>query len=378
MSLDIGPDRSLSPTIAQEHRPEQAASPIDPGIAALQQVTNAAVTQAYGRENADVAGARLEELGQFDRERAVEVVRDNPEALGPVQNPVAAERLAAALPSIYASTDIARPPITAETLERDGVTYAVQGLDRVRDEQGAPHLVGSSNEQAVAYLDREGHWPYTIHIRAFHPDAEFVTGYRGDNRKFSTSLEAGTTSRIHQVVNLDTGPDTLTSPRPISDPSHHDWYPDRFNDRAAQPTGRAYNYDVQNNTFGNEIHSFSTEFAGHNALIDSSPDINVNGSFSITESIETGKLHISARVNGDHFPNTEAFIVDRFGTALFIGTATKTGNELQSLSGDNHRAIFKSDFAANINSQGHFTGVTYRGRDYSVNQWNDFVRDHPQ
>lgn len=186
MSLDIGPDRSLTPALAQT--PTQPVAPIERGLAGLEHVTRGAVAQVYGPENADVVGARLEELGQFDRGRAVETMRDRPEALGPAQNPAAAERLATALPEIYASTDIARPPITAESIERDGVTYAVQGLDRERDEQGATHLVGSSNEREVAYMDRDRQWPYTVHIRAFHPDAEFMTGYRGDNREFLRHL----------------------------------------------------------------------------------------------------------------------------------------------------------------------------------------------
>ncbi len=316
MSLDIGPDRSLTPAVAQEQAPERPAAPVDPGLATLQHLTDGAVAAAYGPENAAVAGARLTELGHFDREQAVAVLRDTPEALGPVQDPAMAARLAEALPSIYQSTDIARPPVTAETLERDGVTYAVQGLDRVRDEQGATHLAGSSDRQAVAYVDRDRQWPYTIHIRAFHPDAKFMTGFRGDNRDFSTSLDV--TSRIEQTIILGTGNGSgrVRPLQPTSDPSHHDSYPDFLNDRVAQPTGGVSHYTSVQNPYGNETEAFRTHFEGHNRLIPIQIDINVNGRFTVSEDLSEDKLYLTARFDGDNFPNTEAFITDRSGISV--------------------------------------------------------------
>lgn len=379
MSLDIGPDRTDRAGLSQEQSPAQPTPPIDPGLAALQRLTDGTVSRIYGPENAALAGARLEEIGHFDREQAAAVLRDAPEALGPVQNRATAMQLAEALPSIYASTDIARPPITTETLERDGVTYAVEGLDPVRDERGATHLVGESNEQAVTYLDRDRHWPYTIHIRAFHPDAEFMTGYRGDNRDFSTSLDV--TSRIQQTIVLGagTGTDRVRSLRPTSDPSHHDAYPGFMNDVAAQPTGGVTAYSSVQNPYGNETEIFRTHFEGHNRLIPISIDINVNARFTVSEDLPNGKLYVTARFDGDNFPNTEAFITDKSGRSVFIATETLHGNELINLIGHNHNTIMRARLIINIDQGGGFTGVTGPDQQiYSVDAWNDHVRQNPQ
>ncbi len=377
MSLDIGLDRSLTQDVSRNQGVTQTVTRIDPGIAALQQVTNAAVTQAYGHANADVAGARLEELGQFDRERAVETVRDNPGALGPVQDRAAAARLAKALPVVYASVDIARPPITAGTLEHDGVMYAVQGLNRVRDESGATQLAARSNERAVAYLDRERGFPYTFHIRAFHPDASFggvpllVPDFTGDDRGFSTSLRVS--SRVQQTIVLDTSDDTLTT-EDGSSPSHHPWR----ESREADPTSSIDRRRVTVVDSEREGHVFDTQVQGSNPLVPGSPNIDVDGHFNVYEDLANGRLTIESRFTGDNFPNTEAFVTDNRGTSVFLSVAKYEGSPL-SLMGENHnRLIMQSNIQISLSQNGAFTGITSNGRTYTPSQWNNFVRQNPQ
>ncbi len=378
MSLDIGPDRSLALDVSRDQDATQTATSIDPGIAALQQVTNAAVTQAYGRENADVAGARLEELGQFDRERAVETVRDRPETLGPVQDPAAASRLAEALPVVYASTDIARPPVTAETLERDGVTYAVQGLDRVRDDQGTTRLVGQSNEQAVAYVDRERGFPYTFHVRAFHPDSTFGGGFDGDNRGFSTSLDV--TSRIQQEITLNTSTDQI-SQRSWSDQSVYKdptGLTDRALRRTAVPESGVSDYRLNNANEAVETHTFNTSVQGNNPLVPGSPNIDVDGRFTVTEDLARGQLRVQAQFNGDNFPNSESFVTDSRGVAVSIAAGTLAGTPFSLVGEHADRPIMNADLIIKLDGQGNFTGVTSGGRDYTIAQWNAQVQQNPQ
>ncbi len=379
MSLDIGPDRPDRADLSQEQTLTRSAPPVDPGIAALQQLTNGAVSQIYGRENAGMAGARLEELGHFDREQAAEVLRDNPEALAPVQDRAVAAQLAEVLPSIYASTDIARPPVMAETLERDGVTYNIEGLQRVRDERGATHLVGASNEPSVAYLDRERGFPYTFHVRAFHPDASFGGGFDGDNRSFSTSLDV--TSRIQQEVTLDTSTDGLTQ-RSWSDESHNPYYPlisPWLPTRATEtPESGTHSHRVQNSGADVEQHSFTSYVQGNNPLVPGSPNIDVDGHFTVTEDLARGRLHIRATFKGDNFPNTESFVTDRGGHAVFIATGTLDGSPLDLIGEHQDRQVMRADLEVHLDRNGMFTGVSSGGRDYTVAQWNTRVQQNPQ
>ena len=376
MSLDIGPDLPERPGLGQEQSQQKpAAAPVDPGLAALQQLTDGAVSQIYGSENAAVAGARLTELGHFDRDQASAVLRDNPEALGPVQDRALATQLAEALPSVYASTDIARPPITAETIERDGVTYAVQGLDRVRDEDGATRLVGRSNEPNVAYVDRERGFPYTFHVRAFHEDTSFY-GFSGDNRGFTTSTALGVTSRVQQTIVLDTRDDTLRQTS-RSDPTHGLGQTDTAVPESGVITGPNR---VVNRGEAVETHTFGTYVQGANPITPAglTPNIDVDGRFSVTEDLERGILHVDATFKGDNFPNTEAFVTDSRGESVFIAVATRTGTPL-SLRGENaDNPIMNGSMDIRLDSNGRFTGVSQGGREYTVQQWNNHVTDAPQ
>lgn len=375
MSLDLAPDRTERAGLSQDQGPTQTAPTADPGLTALQRLTDGAVSQIYGRENAGLAGARLEELGQFDREQAATVLRETPEALAPVEgNRAVATQLADALPAVYASTDIARPPVTAETIERGGVTYAVEGLQRVRDERGATRLVGASNEPAVAYLDRERGFPYTFHVRAFHPDKSFY-GFDGDNRGFSTSLNV--TSRVQQTITLDTSTDRLTQSSSSSPTG------DVFGrtGQATPESGFIGGDRVVNQGEAVETHSFDTYVQGSNPLTPAfaTPNIDVDGHFNVTEDLARGRLHIDAAFKGDNFPNSEAFVTDSQGTSVFIAAGTLSGNPITSLPGENaNRPIMNATFDIHLDSAGRFTGVTAGGRDYTVQQWNDRVTGNPQ
>lgn len=53
----------------------------------------------------------------------------------------------------------------------------------------------------IRFIDPDGKWPYGITIRAFAPFETFGGGFDGDNRSFSTDLNAS--SRLAQSYTMD-------------------------------------------------------------------------------------------------------------------------------------------------------------------------------
>ena len=173
----------------------------------------------------------------------------------------------------------------------------------------------------VVFLDPDGNWPYRIFFRSFHPDYSFgsalyglTKGFAGDDRPFS--LSDNVTSRIvHQVV-ADPAVGTVSytgrgKSGTYSDWSHHPiWGTAKDN-----PNGYVGNIESTINSI-----SFLTGYDGKNPLIWSifpNPKINVDAKLSIAQVGDV--LTITGKVNGDDFPNTEAFIEDPSGNRLFLG-----------------------------------------------------------
>ncbi|MFN8181799.1 MAG: RHS repeat-associated core domain-containing protein, partial [Bacteroidia bacterium] len=61
----------------------------------------------------------------------------------------------------------------------------------------------------ILNIDPDGAFPYTIHVRSFHPQASFGGGFMGDNRGFSNNPSAS--SRIGQHFTFDPSKGLLTN-----------------------------------------------------------------------------------------------------------------------------------------------------------------------
>ena len=114
--------------------------------------------------------------------------------------------------------------------------------------------------------------------------------------------------------------------------------------------------------------SFQSEIEGANPLTPKAltPNIDVDGIFSISSNQETGILSISANITGDNFPSTESFISDSAGNSVFIGISALQGNPFTSLKGEGGKEMINTNPQINFDSNGTFQNVNYNGQQYSV------------
>ena len=153
-----------------------------------------------------------------------------------------------------------------------------------------------------------------------------------------------------------------------SDPTHH---PLLGTDTA--PSRNALR-DVQigKTSTGSKQVNFQSEIEGANPLTPGfiTPNIDVDGNFSISSNEETGVLDISASITGDKFPSTESFITDSAGNAVFIGVGALEGNPFTSLKGEGGKNIINTNFQINFDSNGIFQNVIYNSQQYSLQDYN--------
>ena len=219
-------------------------------------------------------------------------------------------------------------------------------VDKIADKLPAfsPYVYAINNP--LAFIDPNGEFPFTFHIRSFHPDKTFGGGFSGDNRVFTTGQDV--TSRIRQNFTLETDNGSISGGKPISDPSHHPI----LGTATATPTGNISPVDMLTSTEGS-VFNFSSEYAGSNPLVMGSPDIDVNVSFSVIENRDNGTLTISFTGMGDGFPNTELFVEDANGNSIMLDTSQLTGTPFKLIGGADTK-IFSGSLTIQINSDGTF------------------------
>ncbi|WP_418498962.1 RHS repeat-associated core domain-containing protein, partial [Flagellimonas sp.] len=243
-------------------------------------------------------------------------------------------------------------------------------IDPLADTYSYQSPYNFSENRVIDAFELEGLEKVSIHNRAFAPFDTFGGGFSGDgkNRGFTTSGKV--TSRVSQTVDIDFNQNTPTvsDGQQVSSMSHHRIW---GTDRAPVKEGLK-NVKTGETTTGAKQVSFQTEIEGANPLTppEVTPNIDVDGTFSISSNPETGVLSISANITGDNFPSTESFISDSAGNSVFIGVSALQGSPASSLPGEGGKEMINTDLQINFNSDGVFQNVIYQGQQYSIQDYN--------
>ncbi len=220
-------------------------------------------------------------------------------------------------------------------------------------------------DNPVLFIDPDGQFPYTFHVRAFAPPNAFKgSGFHDDKRGFSTSTSE--TSRIKQSFTVDPTARTSSGGTPTSDPTY--W--NGLNTGTATNRGGVSKAEFGTNSVGSAMASVSAAFDGSNpAFKGAAPDISVSTAISITENLQTGQVFVSLDLSSKQFPATESFVQDAAGNAVFLAGAAAFGTA-GDLVGSDQAKVASVDLVIGINDKGIFQNVTMSGKTYSIEQFN--------
>ena len=222
----------------------------------------------------------------------------------------------------------------------------------------------------INFIDPTGAIPYPITIRSYHPGKTFGGGFGGDSRGFSH--RSGVTSRVTHTVVADAAVGTLSYNSDRNTKSSRSHHP-ILGSAQENPNGYANITSAEGSTL-----SFETGYEGTNPLTPGAPAIDIAAGLSITEDLDAGFLTISGSVNGDDFPNTEAFITDPSGQSVFIGGDVRGGNNPGKLFGGAEERVMDVGFQIKIDGDGNFQNVLYKGQEYNVVDYNNlFIDQNP-
>ena len=225
----------------------------------------------------------------------------------------------------------------------------------------SPYVAFADNP--IMFIDEDGRYPYTFHIRAFAPPGAFKgSGFQDDNRGFSTSMSA--TSRIKQNFTVDPTNQIFSGGTPTSDPTI--W--NGMSLIATDEGGAAASFGK--NSFGSATAGISANFEGSNPFFGgAAPDIEVNSAISITENLKTNQVFIALDISSKQFPATEGLIQDNAGNTIFLAGAAAYGNAGNLVNADKKQAA-TVDLIIGINDQGAFQNVTMGGKQYNLEEFN--------
>ncbi|MBK9730302.1 MAG: hypothetical protein IPO83_03270 [Chitinophagaceae bacterium] len=234
----------------------------------------------------------------------------------------------------------------------------------------------------ILYMDPDGEYPISIHLRSFAPFDYFgpgaLWGGDGDNRPFSTSSQFS--SRIRMVTNYETETQVGQSAA-FGSASHSKYgayaYSDAYlNDGKRQITTQGSSFD---------LHLYGKNEALFPSSVGPSPGERMNPTYDIDLhnrlSIDAmdGMLSISGQINGDQFPSTELFVSDDYGTSIFLGTAPTSYGPIEGptkqLRGDKDLPMINVNIRISVGENGAFQGVYNQDNDgneiiISPDAWN--------
>lgn len=158
----------------------------------------------------------------------------------------------------------------------------------------SPYAAMANNP--ILYIDPDRQFPYTFHIRSFHPNATFGLGFMGDNRSFANNPSSS--ARIVQHLTFDPSTGQHSNRGIASNFSMHSaGLVGSATGRIPLPSSmfichenpQETHFDV---TGGNGSYNISTGFEGANRLTPSlfTSMIDVYSSFSVTENLEKGGI----------------------------------------------------------------------------------------
>ncbi|MEP5611545.1 MAG: hypothetical protein ABJP45_04815, partial [Cyclobacteriaceae bacterium] len=224
----------------------------------------------------------------------------------------------------------------------------------------------------ILFVDPDGAWPYTFHIRSFVKQKSFAGGFKGRGSGYSTNV--GASSKIHQWVTYETNGNYIADQGFKTNVSM--WGPGL----TRVPTNLAVGVVDPSGSASATAAGFAGNFSGANAVTAKwgwgalgaiQPNIDVRYNVAFNES-DDGLLSLSFQAEGDGFPDLEAFVTDRKGNQVFTGGYSKNsyGSPYWSLAGEGNSQMLNSNFQIITNGKGVFTGVRYGDKDYTLEEWN--------
>lgn len=249
---------------------------------------------------------------------------------------------------------------------------------------------------------------YEFNIRSFHPEKSFGwsgLNFSGDNRGFSLkpSGKRIATSRIWHKFTLNTSDGGILFTGTESDSSHAAWSdkPFSYSDSDLKPRSQFFRMLPKRAVDGRINLRAKGKYHGSNHAMPGSPemqkatgttyvpDINVEYEIFVTVDQSSPHIDVGILVKGDGFPNTEAFIADPTGNAVFLGTHIREGAAPLTLAANFTHKLFGIVIRLAINDKGSFTGTVEDegGRfiagspkriTYSIEDWNKkFIQADP-
>jgi len=171
----------------------------------------------------------------------------------------------------------------------------------------SPYSYAAGNP--VLYIDPNGEFPFTFHMRTFAPFDYFGGGFTGDgaDRKFSTTHDAK--FKIRSEIDIET--ETMEVTRAMAYGSTSQGLYGLYN----TPSEASGSYGFKNQNLKSHLY-------GNNDAAPGSSDIDVFSTLQVgvSEGVNGNQLlSITGGVSGDKFPAAEAFISDAKGNSLFLG-----------------------------------------------------------